>query len=339
MAIRGFSVKQPMNKRDRRTALVGWGMGAFVAVGAYVGSLQLQPAEPSMPLVANVPGGVDLIQTGSIGASPERFTALSHNAVPGMPLQAQINSIKIELAAMREMMAASQAGSISTNRRLQDIEESMSLVTASINRPADLMNTSTQQPLPEALPSASDIVIAQPSTEAAPRVVLPAPVDVEGGSISVTMRPMDVTGILRAPDEEASAQGSETDAVPADEVSDAELTTASIPPQEEAVPDDGIPDTTVVSQTPFAVDIGGAATLEGIDILWQERTDAYGDVLQGLMPRILLQQTSDGALDLRLVAGPIDDAADAAILCAQLVASGLQRCLPAIYDGQQLALR
>jgi hypothetical protein len=94
-----------------------------------------------------------------------------------------------------------------------------------------------------------------------------------------------------------------------------------------------------VSQTPFAIDIGGSNTLEGIDALWMNYAESYADTLAELTPRILLQQTSDGALDLRLVAGPINDAADAAMLCAQLVAAGLERCLPAIFDGQQLALR
>lgn len=330
MAIRGFSVKQPMNKRDRRTALVGWGMGAFVAIGAYVGALQLYPASPSMPIIASLPGGVDLIQTGSIGQSDQRFTALSHNALPGMPLQAQIDSIKIELAAMREMMAASQAGSVSTNRRLQDIEQSVSFVTASIDQRSDMPMGSNQQPLPQALDSRSDFVIAQPNADITPRVILPAPIEVEGGAVSITMRPMDVSGILSEPPSEVLTNGT----------SDDDLTTASIPAQEEVLSDsDDLPEAMLVSQTPFAVDIGGAATLEGIDALWREREEVYGIVLEGLNPRILLQQTSDGALDLRLVAGPIHDAADAAILCAQLVASGLQRCLPAIYDGQQLALR
>lgn len=330
MAIRGFSVKQPMDKRDRRTALVGWGMGAFVAIGAYVGALQLYPASPSMPIIASLPGDVDLIQTGSIGQSDQRFTALSHNALPGMPLQAQIDSIKIELAAMREMMAASQAGSVSTNRRLQDIEQSVSFVTASIDQRSDMPMGSNQQPLPQALDSRSDFVIAQPNADITPRVILPAPIEVEGGAVSITMRPMDVSGILSEPPSEVLTNGT----------SDDDLTTASIPAQEEVLSDsDDLPEAMLVSQTPFAVDIGGAATLEGIDALWREREEVYGIVLEGLNPRILLQQTSDGALDLRLVAGPIHDAADAAILCAQLVASGLQRCLPAIYDGQQLALR
>lgn len=336
MAIRGFSVKQPMNKRDRRTALVGWGMGAFVALGAYVGALQLYPASPSMPMIAGIPGGVDLIQTGSIGTRDERFNALSHNALPGMPLQGQIDSIKIELAAMREMMAAAQAGSTSTNRRLQDIEQSVSFVTTSIDQRSDVPMSSGMQPLPQALDSRSDFVIAQPSANTTPRVILPAPIEVEGGAVSVTMRPMDVSGILV---DDPSAE-EPMDEMSMNDVSDDELTTASIPSQEEVIPaTDDMPEAMLISRTPFAVDIGGASTLEGIDMLWRERADVYGTVLQGLTPRILLQQTSDGSLELRLVAGPIHDAADAAILCAQLVASGLQRCLPAIYDGQQLALR
>lgn len=336
MAVRGFSVKQPLTKRDRRTALVGWGMGAFVAVGAYVGALQFYPAAPSMPLMAGVSGAVDPIQTGSIGTRSDSFNALSHNALPGMPLQTQIDSIKIELAAMREMMAAMQAGSTSTNRRLQDIEQSVSFVTASIGERAEIPASGDQQPLPQAIGSHPGLTLAQPSTDAAPRIILPAPVEVEGGAVSISMRPMDVSGILGS-----ELQRELTSEVTSQEtLSDDDLTTASIPSQEAPIAgSEEQPEAVLVSQTPFAVDIGGAASLEGIDILWRERTETYGSVLQGLTPRILLQQTSDGSLELRLVAGPIHDAADAAVLCAQLVASGLQRCLPAIFDGQQLALR
>lgn len=336
MAVRGFSVKQPLNKRDRRTALVGWGMGAFVALGAYVGALQFYPASPSMPMMAGLSTEVDPIQTGSIGSRGDSFNALSHNALPGMPLQAQIDSIKIELAAMREMMAAAQASSTSTNRRLQDIEQSISFVTASIGDGTDRPATADQQPLPQAIGSSPGLTIAQPNADVAPRIVLPAPMEVEGGAVSITMRPMDVSGILGRDPEQVPPM----EDVSVDSTSDDDLTTASIPSRgSPAATDRERTEAVLVSQTPFAIDIGGAASLEGIDILWRERMDAYGSVLDGLTPRILLQQTSGGSLELRLVAGPIHDAADAAVLCAQLVASGLQRCLPAIFDGQQLALR
>jgi hypothetical protein len=45
-----------------------------------------------------------------------------------------------------------------------------------------------------------------------------------------------------------------------------------------------------------------------------------------------------GGVELRLVAGPIANAASAARLCATLAAAGAT-CQPATFDGQRLAMR
>lgn len=310
MAKRGFSLKEPMNPKDQRVALYGWGAGALVAIGAYVGAMQFYPAEPSAPLLATIQAsdlGVDPIMTGSIGnAASQPMPDLP------MPLQARLDSITMELAALRDALAAAQASTVSTNRRLTDMEQNLTFMTASISQPAG--DASDQ-----ALPAAIGTMNAEAPE---PRVILPSPTPVDGGAIAVSMRPLTVS--------------TEADAtMPMEE---------SNPPAEEAAAGDLMAPTSeqpilAVSQTPFAIDIGGATTLEGIDALWMNHAERYAETLAELTPRILLQQTSNGALDLRLVAGPINDAADAAMLCAQLVAAGLERCLPAIFDGQQLALR
>lgn len=301
MATRGFSLKEPMSPKDQRMALMGWGAGALVAIGAYFGALQFYPAERSMPLMATFQGanpGVDPIMTGSIGGADSQ-------PMPTLPspLQARLDSITMEMAALRDALAAAQASTVSTNRRLSDIEQNLSFMTASIGR---IPGEATEQALPDAI---------EPLTLAVtePRVVLPAPTPADGGSIAVSMRPLTIS----------------TDEVASEETA-SELTDMPLPSEQPML---------AVSQTPFAIDIGGAATLEDIDALWMNRKNSFFQTLGDLTPRILLQQTSTGTLDLRLVAGPINDAADAAILCAQLVAAGLDRCLPAIFDGQQLALR
>ena len=45
-----------------------------------------------------------------------------------------------------------------------------------------------------------------------------------------------------------------------------------------------------------------------------------------------------GAIELRLVVGPLPNASIAARLCAALSAAG-QSCQPAVFDGQRLALQ
>lgn len=302
MAKPSFSLKQPMNKKDQRVALMGWSVGALVAVGAYVGAVQFLPSSPSGSMIASLQNqGVDPIFTGSIG-NPSGQMRPQGTLPFGSPLQAQIDDLTLQIAELKDAVSATQAATRSTNRRMELMETGSGLTTASVNA-TDTGNS--EQPLPRSLEPLS---IAQPE----PRVILPAPIPVDGGAISISQRPLLVDG---------DTQPMNTDEMMANDATQANEGAA------------------VLSQTPFAIDVGGAETLADIDALWLAHRQAYGDALADLSPRILLQQTSAGALDLRLVAGPIDDAADAALLCARLVAAGLERCLPAVFDGQRLALR
>jgi len=62
-------------------------------------------------------------------------------------------------------------------------------------------------------------------------------------------------------------------------------------------------------------------------------------VLEGLRPLIMVREgPKPGAIELRLVAGPLANASIAARLCAAFSAAG-QTCQPAVFDGQRLALQ
>ncbi|MEM1283968.1 MAG: SPOR domain-containing protein [Pseudomonadota bacterium] len=353
MAARGFSVKAPKEAPERRLAVYGWGAGAFVAIGALAAALQLAPMPSgtgsqfaSAP--ADMLGDVDPIITGSINQPQVLPSRTVETALPGLSMQGQLDDLKIEMAALRDTLAASQAANRSTLRRVGDLERNLTLFTASVGQSS---GAASDQPLPARIDGEVAFVPA-------PRVVLPAPIPVEGGEIAVRMRPMAIgepsddpteTGSIDLdadedlPDDEMTVEAAETDTVPAEALADVEIEAEAETALEDGANLGAIPQNpdmdVMLSATPFAVDIGGSETLEGIDRLWQEHQSAFDSTLNGYEPRILLQQTSNGALDLRLVVGPIPDAADAAMLCAQLVASGMQRCLPAIFDGQQLALR
>ena len=296
MAARGFSLKEPMSRKDQRTALFGWGAGAFLALGMYIGALQLYPESPSISLIASTAvQSVDPIVTGSIGSSSRTSTTLQ-----GAALERRLDEISLELADIREALAAAQASTLSANRRIEALEENTSLFTSSV---ATRATEASDQPLPQAIePLASQT--PEPGTDE------PVVLSADGGRVEVAIRPLEVEATMA--EEEPSAE---------------ETSEAPDAPE------------TMISQTPFAVDIGGARTLEEIDRLWLQYQQTYDSALSDMTPRILLRQTSDGQLDLRLVAGPIPDAADAAMLCARLVASGLPRCIPAVFDGQQLAMQ
>lgn len=64
-----------------------------------------------------------------------------------------------------------------------------------------------------------------------------------------------------------------------------------------------------------------------------------GPALASLAPIVAIKEGNDGlGMKLRLVAGPLNDAAAAAKICAILIADN-RSCTPSVYDGQRLALQ
>ena len=89
----------------------------------------------------------------------------------------------------------------------------------------------------------------------------------------------------------------------------------------------------------FGLDLGGANTLEGLRKLWAAAQVRHGSLLDGLRPVVhVRERPRPAAVEMRLVAGPIPNAATAARMCATLAAAGAI-CQPAAFDGQRLAGR
>jgi hypothetical protein len=94
-----------------------------------------------------------------------------------------------------------------------------------------------------------------------------------------------------------------------------------------------------VTRTEFGVDIGGKDTLEALRTLWSSVRGNHSMLFDGLRPLVAVREgNKPGALDLRLIAGPLPNAVAAARLCATLSAAGVT-CQPTVFDGQRLALR
>jgi hypothetical protein len=94
----------------------------------------------------------------------------------------------------------------------------------------------------------------------------------------------------------------------------------------------------VLDQTGFGVDLGGAPTMDGVRTLWSVVRTNYPRYVEGMRPVVALRETNPGAVELRLIIGPLVNAGAAARLCATLVTVGLN-CQAAIFEGQRLALR
>jgi hypothetical protein len=92
------------------------------------------------------------------------------------------------------------------------------------------------------------------------------------------------------------------------------------------------------TRTEFGIDLGTAATVEGLRNLWTSIKGTQAPLLEGLRPVVAVRDgAKPGSLELRLVAGPLANAGVAAKLCAALADAGLT-CAPAVFDGQRLAL-
>jgi hypothetical protein len=94
-----------------------------------------------------------------------------------------------------------------------------------------------------------------------------------------------------------------------------------------------------VQRTEFGVDVGGANSVGGLRALWRGLLKSRSNAaLTTLRPIIVIKEGNNGlGMQLRLVAGPLGDAAAAAKICAGLMESE-RSCETAVFDGQRLAM-
>lgn len=92
-----------------------------------------------------------------------------------------------------------------------------------------------------------------------------------------------------------------------------------------------------IAHTEFGIELGAAPTVNGLRRLWAAALKARGEDLAPLHPALAVRERPGGAVQFRLLAGPLRDAADAARLCASLAAAK-RPCEPAVFDGQRLEL-
>ncbi len=131
--------------------------------------------------------------------------------------------------------------------------------------------------------------------------------------------------------EQKTEQKAET---PAPDQSPPPVVTASIPP-DPAVSD--LPSAGIVRRTEFGVDLGSARSIEGLRAMWRGAIKTSAQHLATLQPIIVVKERNDGlGMQLRLVAGPLADAAEAAKVCASLLTESNRACETSVYEGQRL---
>ncbi|BBO12470.1 hypothetical protein [Bradyrhizobium sp. TM102] len=93
-----------------------------------------------------------------------------------------------------------------------------------------------------------------------------------------------------------------------------------------------------VQQTRFAIDLGGANSIDGLRALWRGLSKSNPEIA-ALRPIIMIKEGNTGlGMQLRLGAGPLVNAAAAAKFCASL-AENDRHCETAVFDGQRLSMR
>jgi hypothetical protein len=94
-----------------------------------------------------------------------------------------------------------------------------------------------------------------------------------------------------------------------------------------------------IQRIEFGVDVGGANSVPGLRALWRGLLKSRSNApLAELRPIIVIKEGSGGlGMRLRLVAGPLRDAAGAAKICA-VMSENKRPCETAIFDGQRLTM-
>ncbi|SNY93318.1 hypothetical protein SAMN04515647_3612 [Cohaesibacter sp. ES.047] len=121
---------------------------------------------------------------------------------------------------------------------------------------------------------------------------------------------------------------------PIDLVGDGKLPEGAEDPVSEVVDNPPLPGK--ASQTTFAVDLGQFISFSEIKAAWKEISNSQSELLGDLSPRSWVSQGENNRLALDLIVGPLQNAADAAALCARLKFQDYA-CNVATYRGQELA--
>ncbi|MBT1513234.1 hypothetical protein KIP88_22325 [Bradyrhizobium sp. SRL28] len=113
---------------------------------------------------------------------------------------------------------------------------------------------------------------------------------------------------------------------------------ASAPADAEA--DDDTAPKVSLQRTEFGIDLGTANSVNGLRALWRGLLKSRSNApLTALRPIIVIKESTNGlGMQLRLVAGPLNDAGAAAKICAVLT-ENKRPCETAIFDGQRLSLK
>lgn len=195
---------------------------------------------------------------------------------------------------------------------------------------AKVATTASGEPSPASAPSASNAPASTSAIKEVPTKPATTPATPLVESKSMMAPPDPAAGKLMEPPKAATAIA--TEPIP--------TVVAAAPASASAAPDTMEAALPKIQRTEFGVDVGGANSIGGLRALWRGLLKSNSHApLASLQPIIVIREGSGGrGMQLRLVAGPLSDAAEAARLCAVLSEKD-RDCETAVYDGQRLTLK
>lgn len=134
-----------------------------------------------------------------------------------------------------------------------------------------------------------------------------------------------------------AAQPPASAAAPAPKADVSNTAAIPMPPTRLAAVTASEPPATANVQNEYGLDLGGAATLDGIRQRWITVKANFGPLLSGMYPRAAREHRA-GALGYRLVVGPLPNSPAATGLCAHFAAARTA-CKSVKFDGEEIAER
>lgn len=292
--------------------LAGWGL---VATSSFVVAfMALQFSQFDEPTVVAGIGDPSEF-TGSINtASKTTVGIMQRGADASKPSKTQelstdVDLLRRELIALRRTVSSIRESRNDLAVRLSMVEKKYEGFTTTVVKPQKVRVREPAIPS-DPLPLTTSTVEDKPEIPPLPPIPMAAP-SAKTAAAAKTTRTAVVDKPAKTPRRV-----------------DAPLTTASIPKKTQKEPK-----TKNVDKTSFGVDLGGYSSLATLGKGWTElKKSDQKTLIANLAPRASLSD-KNGRLEVRLVAGPFNNAAHAVTLCAQLQAKG-RPCQPTLFVGQ-----
>lgn len=198
--------------------------------------------------------------------------------------------------------------------------------------------TTTEKPVATEKPPPLEKLPVVASTEPNPPSAPPANQEIPKTASATLATPLTASKSMMVPPDPAAGKLIEPPGQPPNTVTASPIPELAPAPTSEAELEEA--PKAAIYKTQFGVDIGSANSVAGLRALWRGLLKSRSNApLLALQPIIVIREGINGlGMQLRLVAGPLNDAGAAAKICAVL-SENQRPCETAIYDGQRLSLK